>query len=264
MNEKLQSLDEMKSHFFTNISHEFRTPLTIINGMVDQIKNKPDLWLEKGTKMIKANASNLLNLVNQILDLKKLESGSQQLNLSQGDVIQYLRYIAESHQNYAENEGLHLHFLSSENSLIMDYDPDKLLRIISNLLSNAVKNTPSGQHIYFQLEQKLNSEEPLLEIRIKDTGIGIPENQLSDIFERFYQVDHPIDQEENYKVSGTGIGLALTKELVKLMDGKIEGQQRSRKRYYFHSKLTNQEKCHLYGYQHTNTSIGYIICRKRN
>ncbi len=222
MNEKLQSLDEMKSHFFTNISHEFRTPLTIINGMVDQIKNKPDLWLEKGTKMIKANASNLLNLVNQILDLKKLESGSQQLNLSQGDVIQYLRYIAESHQNYAENEGLHLHFLSSENSLIMDYDPDKLLRIISNLLSNAVKNTPSGQHIYFQLEQKLNSEEPLLEIRIKDTGIGIPENQLSDIFERFYQVDHPIDQEENYKVSGTGIGLALTKELVKLMDGKIE------------------------------------------
>lgn len=131
MNKKLQGLDEMKSQFFTNISHEFRTPLTIINGMMDLVKSKPDLWMEKGAQMIKSNASNLLNLVNQILDLRKLEAGSLQLNLAQGDVIQYLRYIAESHQIYAESEGLQLHFSSSESSLNMDYDSEKLLQIIS-------------------------------------------------------------------------------------------------------------------------------------
>jgi len=218
--EKLEELDKAKSHFFTNISHEFRTPLTIISGMVDQVKTKPEIWLDKGTQMIKQNTVGLLNLVNQILDLRKLESSSLQLNLIQGDIIPYLNYIIESYRSFAQSKSIQLHFLTEVESVKMDYDPDKLLRIISNLLSNAVKYTPDGGSIYFQLDKKFDKpakHESVL-IRIKDTGAGIPEDQLPNIFDRFYQVEDSITRTG----VGTGIGLALIQELVKLLNGNIQ------------------------------------------
>jgi signal transduction histidine kinase/DNA-binding response OmpR family regulator len=215
--EKLQELDQAKSRFFTNISHEFRTPLTIISGMIDQIKTKPDLWLEKGTQMIKENTRSLLNLVNQILELRKLESGSIDINMIQGDVIQYLRYIAESHQSIAEGKGIQLHFLAAKPSINMDYDPDKLLWITSNLLSNAVKYTPESGNIYFHINSKNENGEDYLQMRVEDTGAGIPEDQIQNIFNRFYQVDDSTTRTGE----GTGIGLAFTKELIKLLTGEI-------------------------------------------
>ena len=215
---KLEELDEAKSHFFTNISHEFRTPLTVISGMAGQIRKNPKQWTEKGSQMIERNSKNLLQLVNQILDLRKLESKALEANYLQGDVVQYLRYITESHQSLANNQGLELHFLSKQEELVMDYDPDKLLKIVSNLLSNAVKFTPEGGHIYFQLDQKEAAGKPVLEIQVKDTGSGIPEAKLSRIFDRFYQVDDSATR----KGEGTGIGLALTKELVEVLQGEIE------------------------------------------
>ena len=220
--EKLEELDVLKSQFFTNISHEFRTPLTIISGMIDQVKTKPDLWLEKGSQMIKQNTLSLLNLVNQILDLRKLESGALKLDLVQGDIIQYLRYITESYQSYADNNGLKLHFLAARPKLIMDYDPDKILRVVSNLLSNAVKYTVDGGDIYFHIDTKTENDIGQLQIRIQDTGSGIPESQLKHIFDRFYQVDDSGIYRDTQKSGGTGIGLALTKEFVKLMHGDIE------------------------------------------
>ena len=151
--EQLKELDLAKSRFFTNISHEFRTPLTIISGMADNIQSKPNTWSKKGSTIIKQNTLSLLNLINQILDLRKLQSQNLKLNLMQGDIIEYLRFINESYKSYAENEELQLHFLPFEEKIIMDYDPDKILRIVSNLLSNANKyNRPNGQ-IYFQIEK---------------------------------------------------------------------------------------------------------------
>ena len=226
--EKLEELDKAKSRFFTNISHEFRTPLTIISGMIDQIITKPDLWLKKGGGMIKENTTSLLNLVNQILDLRKLESGTLEVNMIQGDVIQYLRYITESYQSFAESKGIELHFLAAEPSVIMDYDPDKLLRIISNLLSNAVKFTPDDGNIYFHTNQKMEEAASFLQIQIEDTGMGISKEQLPHIFDRFFQADDSSTRQGE----GTGIGLAFHKGIGETLKWGNQGQKRSRKRNY--------------------------------
>lgn len=216
---QLEELDQMKSRFFTNISHEFRTPLTVIGGMIQQIKRSPNKWLEKGTQLIERNNTNLLNLVNQILDLRKLESGGLKVELIQGNVVFYLRYILESFHSLAESKRISLHFDSQEDEIRMDYDKEKLLRIVSNLLSNALKFTPHEGQVYLRVaELNTNSISPSLQITVQDTGIGIPQSKLPHIFDRFYQVDDSSTREGE----GTGIGLALTKELVKLMQGQIE------------------------------------------
>ncbi len=216
--EKLKELDQAKSKFFTNISHEFRTPLTIISGMIDQVMAKPDVWVEKGGKMIKQNTLSLLNLINQILDLRKLESQKMTLNLVQGDIVKYLRYLTESYQSYAANKGMKLHFLAAQPSITMDYDPDKMLRIVSNLLSNAIKYNKEYGNVYFQVEQIEKDGKDHLQMRVQDTGKGIPKEKLQEIFSRFYQINEP----GKTKVTGSGIGLALTHELVNLMNGTIE------------------------------------------
>ena len=225
--ERLQELDKMKSRFFTNISHELRTPLTIIRGMVDQMKENPGKWLAKGHKMITRNSDNLLNLVNQILDLRKLESGKLELNLIQSDMVPYLKYIVESFHSLAESKDIQLHFQSDEAEVMMDYDAEKMLRIVSNLLSNAIKFTPEGGDVFIKVTKEnsdikdvSNSQlSPLhpLTIQVRDTGIGIPADKIAHVFDRFYQVD----DSSTRSGEGTGIGLALTNELVKLMSGDI-------------------------------------------
>lgn len=214
--EKLKELDKAKSRFFTNISHEFRTPLTIISGMIDQMMAKPEAWKEKGAKMIKQNTANLLDLVNQILDLRKLESNALKLDLIQGDIVAYSKYIFESFESLAKSKGINLHFLSEIDALEMAFDKEKILRIISNLLSNAIKFTPSGGNIYMLVSE---SSEDLLRISVKDTGKGIPKEKLPFIFDNFFQVDDTTQPEQDM---GSGIGLALTAELVKLFGGNIK------------------------------------------
>ena len=245
--ERLKELNELKSRFFTNISHEFRTPLTIISGMIDQIRNKPDQWLEKGTEMIRQNTSNLLNLVNQILDLRKLEAREMQPNYVQGDVVQYLRYIAESYRSLAESKGMRLHFLTTTPSFSMDYDPEKLLRIVSNLLSNAVKFTEAAKNsdgdIYLQLDEKTDKNNSFFIIRVEDTGAGIPVEKLPHIFDRFYQADDSVTR----KGEGTGIGLALVNEMVKLLGGTIEVDSELGKGSVFWVKLPVSRKSEIEG-----------------
>ncbi|MEM8888686.1 MAG: tetratricopeptide repeat protein [Bacteroidota bacterium] len=225
---KLEEMDILKSRFFTNISHEFRTPLTVIGGMVDQIKSEPKKWTDKGLNLIQRNNTQLLDLVNQILDLRKLESGSLSLNKKQGDIVFYLSYVFESFQSLAESKDIDLHFLCEMEELWMDFDREKMLRIISNLLSNAVKFTPEGGNIYLMLDKSTDANQPAkeyLKLSIKDTGLGIPEDKLPYIFDRFYQVD----TSSSRKGEGTGIGLALTKELVTLMEGEIKAESRLNK-----------------------------------
>ncbi len=217
---RVKELDAVKTQLYTNITHEFRTPLTVILGMAQQVKNKPDEYFDNGMNMILRNGQSLLNLVNEMLDLSKLENGKMELHLIQGDVINFLRYIVESFHSLAESQHKQLHYLSALDSLYTSYDAEKLRQIVSNLLSNALKFTEERGNIYISiLEQKLsdNPNATKLVIKVKDTGIGIPEGQQLHIFDRFYQLDNSLAR----KAEGTGIGLALTKELVKLMEGEI-------------------------------------------
>ena len=217
---RVKELDTLKTQLYTNITHEFRTPLTVILGMAQQVKKAPEEHLDNGLNMIIRNGQSLLNLVNEMLDLSKLETGKMQLQLVNGDIITYLRYIVESFHSLAESQQKGLHFLSEMDALYVAYDPEKIRQIVTNLLSNALKFTPQKGNIYMSVTAGMSPGDKHYStfiIKVKDTGTGIPESQLQHIFERFYQLDNS----HTRKTEGTGIGLALTKELVKLMEGEI-------------------------------------------
>ncbi len=216
---RIKELDTVKTQLYANITHEFRTPLTVILGMANQIKNNPETYLTNGVDMIVRNGQNLLNLVNQMLDLSKLESGKMTLHLTQGDIIGFLRYIVESFQSLAATDQKQFHFLPETDELLVAFDAEKIRQIITNLFSNALKFTPAMGNVYVSVSKEESSDKTkvTLILKVKDTGIGIPENQLPYIFDRFYQTDNS----HTRNAEGTGIGLALTKELVRLMSGTI-------------------------------------------
>ena len=136
---RLKELDNAKTKLYVDISHEFRTPLTIILGMADQMAGSYPKKLEEGLKMIKRNGENMLHLINQMLELSKIEARALRVNYFQGEIIGYLRYIFQSFYSLAGSKNIRLNFHSDDDQLIMDYDPDKIMQIISNLLSNAIK-----------------------------------------------------------------------------------------------------------------------------
>lgn len=252
--ERLKELDQFKTNFYTNITHEFRTPLTIILGMVEQVKNDPEKWYNEGLQMIRRSGQNLLRLVNQMLDLSKLEAGVLPVNMVQGDVIAYLKYVLESFHSLAESKNINLGFQSDQEELVMDYDPEKLREILSNLLSNAIKFTPEGGRVKVKAGRwKSESLANWLQIAVTDNGIGIPQERLQHIFGRFYSPPQSprwgevpagslpekasLNNTPPFSPSlgggwgeawglrgaaGAGIGLALTKELVNLLGGEIE------------------------------------------
>ncbi|MGH1436680.1 MAG: hybrid sensor histidine kinase/response regulator transcription factor, partial [Lewinella sp.] len=198
---------------YTNITHEFRTPLTVILGMADLLKKN-----SKTKELIVRNSQGLLRLVNQILDLAKLESGHLKLDMIQADIIPYLKYLMESLQSYAERTELTLVFQSNANHLMMDFDEKKLEIITSNLLTNAIKFSEEGGKILFDVKQ---IKEQLI-ITVSDNGIGISPENIAHIFNRFYQVDTPNHKIKGSNKTGSGVGLTLTKELVELMGGNIK------------------------------------------
>jgi len=213
--EKLHEVDEMKSKFFANLSHEFRTPLTLIFGPAkDIIENCDDKKAMQSAGIIKRNARRLYDLVNQLLDLSKLEAGKMKLEASEQNIVPLLKGYVLSFSSLAERKNITLSFNTIEENLNVYIDKDKVERIINNLLSNAFKFTPEGGKIDFTVEKLIEE----VEIRIADNGIGIAKDRIDKIFDRFYQVDGSHTREQE----GTGIGLALTKELVELHKGKIE------------------------------------------
>ena len=224
-----RELATTRSNLYTNITHEFRTPLTVIQGMASKIEGN-----KKASAAIQRNASNLLHLVNQMLDLSKLEVDKLPLKLVQGDVVSYFNYLIESFQSLAQSKHIRLHFLPQMKEFFMDYDPDKLMKIFANLISNAIKFTEEGGDVYVtithdqlvqhkQRKLKVNlsgSADEYFILQIQDTGIGIEPDELDHIFDRFYRTKHAKTIAEH----GTGIGLAFTSELVKLLGGKIDVQ----------------------------------------
>ena len=210
---RLIELDRFKNRLYTNLTHEFRTPLTVILGMADEIQEKPHLVLEKGVNLIRRNGLELLQRVNQLLDLSKLENKSFKLTLQKADIVHYLQYITESFHTFANSKNLSLKFLTLVEDLEMDFDPEQIKQVMTNLISNAIKFTPPGGLIMVRLKQVQHQ----LEIEIEDTGIGIAPEYHAHIFDRFYQVDSSSTRKEQ----GTGIGLSHSRELVELMGGKI-------------------------------------------
>ncbi len=214
---KLREVDEAKSRFFTNISHEFRTPLTVISGIAQQLKEDPNEWGEEGLELIDRNSSQLLSLINQILDLRKLESGVYSLQPVLGDIIPFLEQINQSFIPAARKKGIKMQFHAGTDELFMDYDPDKMLHVISNLISNAIKYSDAGDEVEFRVEEKSGNPGTSLCIQVRDTGHGISARDLPYIFDRFYRVEGTAAP----KPVGSGIGLSLTKELVDLFGGTI-------------------------------------------
>jgi signal transduction histidine kinase/ligand-binding sensor domain-containing protein/AraC-like DNA-binding protein len=212
--EKMHEVDELKSRFFANISHEFRTPLTLILGLAKKIVDKTkETTSREDAGVIKRNADRLHGLVNQLLDLSKLESGNMTLQTSSINLIPLLKGLVLSFASFAERKRITLKFNSDEEEIVAYIDKDKIEKIVINLLSNAFKFTPQGGKIEFDVIRTDKN----IEISVSDTGIGMSPDRIEKIFDRFYQVDSSHTREQE----GTGLGLALTKELVELHKGKI-------------------------------------------
>jgi signal transduction histidine kinase/ligand-binding sensor domain-containing protein/DNA-binding response OmpR family regulator len=219
--EKEQEFHQIKTKFFINISHEFRTPLTLISGPINKLissasENKTGKDVLKYYLLIERNVNRLSELTNQLLDFRKIETGKMKVDVYQGDLVPFLKSISERFITFAEIKKISLAFTSELKSYDAWFDADKLDKIITNLLSNALKFTPENGKVSIRLEPNPNNSENVL-IKVKDSGIGISEEHHETIFDRFYQVENS----NQSLFEGTGIGLALSKDLVKLLNGDI-------------------------------------------
>ena len=224
--ERIKELDMLKSRLYTNITHEFRTPLTVIMGITEQLSSSQWLrTLQKETHtqiksqfaLIDRNAQNLLNLINQLLDLSRLESGKLKINWIRADIIPFLQYLTESFFSMV--------FYPEADSLMMDFDEEKIQNILNNLLSNALKFTPGGGRVVVHAHREIQDGKDFLKLKVRDTGVGIAPDKLPYVFDRFFQVESSTTRQGE----GTGIGLAFTKELVELLKGRIEVESQPRK-----------------------------------
>jgi signal transduction histidine kinase/DNA-binding response OmpR family regulator/ligand-binding sensor domain-containing protein len=219
---RLAELDTLKTQFFTNISHEFRTPLTLILGPLTDLKQrfrteKVVTLTEPVVTLMEQNSNRLLSLINQLLDLSKLEAGQLKVTLQPGDIATFFRTLASSFSSLAQSRQIQFTFTQVPNHFPASFDRDKIEKIVTNLLSNAFKFTPEGNQVRLRIDYPNSGSTSQLVITVEDTGIGIAPANLSSIFERFYQVDAKANR--NYE--GTGIGLSLVSELVKVLGGTI-------------------------------------------
>ena len=214
-----EELNQAKLQFFTNISHEFRTPLTLILGPLQQIllDYKGSNRMYKKLLVIENNANHLLQLINRLMDFRKLESNQLTLQAAEGNIVKFLKEIYFSFSEFAKNGNYTYTFESSDDPILIYYDRGKLERVFFNLISNAFRYTPEGGEIKIRLER----EEKGLIIEVEDSGVGVAEQYLDKIFDRFFEVPIHNKPQKNYN-KGTGIGLAIAKSMVELHKGKIE------------------------------------------
>lgn len=215
--DNLRQLDEMKSRFFTNVTHEFRTPLTLILGPLEQLlREGQTASTQRRLTVIETHARQLLGLINQLMDLTKLEAGMMPVHTSLGNLNEFINTLVSGFHGQADSRGL---TLAVRGHLPGEYwfDADKLKQVLGNLLANAIKFTPTGG----QITVTIQVDQPLT-VTVTDTGIGIAADQLPFIFNRFYQVDDSATgMPDHREQQGTGIGLALVKELIERQGGQI-------------------------------------------
>lgn len=221
---KLKELDHLKSRFFANISHEFRTPLTLIMGPVEDLLKTGDAeQFKKILPEVHRNSVRLLQLINQLLDLSKLDAKRYRINMTREDIIPFVEQVVHSFSSLAERKNIDLKIIVDPalRKMLDDgetkfyFDEDMIEKIINNLLSNAFKFTGENGRITVGMKSS-EKKNGYLELSVKDSGIGIPKEKLSYIFDRFYQAD---DSDERH-YEGSGVGLALLKELVDLLQGE--------------------------------------------
>jgi diketogulonate reductase-like aldo/keto reductase/DNA-binding response OmpR family regulator/nitrogen-specific signal transduction histidine kinase len=220
--EKLRELDAMKTRFFANVTHEFRTPLTLILSPTKQMLGENlEARFRHRIATIERNARQLLQLINQLMDFSKLEANMMTVNESRGNLNNCIEQWLQAFYDKAANSGIRINFESQFHGDCW-FDAAKLEQIVTNLVSNALKFTPSGGQIRVEL-QLANTESTEFVIKVTDTGIGIPADKVTLIFNRYYQIDHPSAQMPGQNAQpGTGIGLALVKELVDCQKGTIQ------------------------------------------
>ena len=211
-NNKLKDLDKLKTNFFANISHEFRTPLTLISSPIDDVLTDDTISEKKRQQftIAKQNSDRLLNLVNQLLDLSKIDAGHLKLHIQKGDVLQLIAALSESFRYHAKQKSIEYHVAIKPSDEEVWFDKDAVEKITVNLLSNAIKYAPENGYIDCTAFIDNNK----LSLKVTNSGKGLSSEEQKTIFERFYQTS---DQNQ-----GTGIGLALVKELVELHKGTIE------------------------------------------
>lgn len=213
--EKLEEVNRLKLQFFTNISHELRTPLTLIISPLEQLLQNPaDRKMHRLFTRMHFNANRLLNMINQLLDIRKSEAGLLKLHVAEGDLVEFSREIAASFKNLAKQREIQLKFSAEPEKIAAWFDHDQLEKVLFNLLSNAFKFTKDGGEVSVAVRRP-----GPVQITVADTGVGIPAGQLDSIFERFYQVEK---SKEWARKGGTGIGLSLAKTIVEKHHGKIE------------------------------------------
>ena len=224
---KLRALDEAKTRFFTNVTHEFRTPLTLIMGTLSEkmhnLTDQTDALIGRAeVSVMYRNAQRLLHLINQLLDLSKIESGQLALSLKPGDLKPLLSVSAALFSSLADQRQIRLTLNVPPEELGACFDADQLEIVVTNLMSNAFKFTPDGGKISLSAERVEVGEQMFVKIRVSDTGIGVLPEQTDLIFERFYQGSNP----RHDRQPGTGIGLSLVKEIVQLHQGTIHIEPR--------------------------------------
>jgi signal transduction histidine kinase/DNA-binding response OmpR family regulator len=221
--EKIQEIDQMKSRFFANISHEFRTPLTLILGPLEKLYTKKSgetPFSRDLVVLMRRNARRLLRLINQLLDISKLETGKITLQVSEKDIIYFIRTLVLSFLSLAESKKINFEYDLPDSTQRVYYDQDKLEKILTNLISNAFKFTPALGRVRINVQFVTSHDQVgphTIEIKVSDSGKGIPQDQIEKIFDRFYQVSDSDTREQE----GSGIGLALTKEMVDLYRGEL-------------------------------------------
>ncbi|WP_282133481.1 two-component regulator propeller domain-containing protein [Cellulophaga baltica] len=233
-NDKNEEIHRLKLEFFTNISHEFRTPLTLIKGPLDYLIKKGSEMSPKEARdqygLMRKNTDYLLRLVDQLLDFRKMDHGKMNLNLSKSDIVGFLKEVGEPFQFLSRKKEINFKIETSKDAIVSWFDPDAVEKIINNLLSNAFKFTPENGTILLNIFDGTDFKKPsdiavdidqskYIVIQVKDSGPGIPAHRLQHIFERFYT---EIGLTTHVNTKGTGIGLSFTKNLVELHQGIIK------------------------------------------
>jgi signal transduction histidine kinase/ligand-binding sensor domain-containing protein/DNA-binding response OmpR family regulator len=216
--ERMQQIDALKTKFFTNISHEFRTPLSLILSPLEKIIEKTKNTDQRNHLiLIQRNARRLQAMVNQLLDFRKMELHKIEVKKNWGELIGFIREIGSNFEDLVESKQITYKFSSNCEQLYTNFDKNKTDKIISNLLSNAFKFTPINGNVILEVLLEKDTNAPELTIAVSDTGIGIPINQQANIFDRFYQTGQA-GTEIN---QGSGIGLSMVREYLNLLEGKI-------------------------------------------
>jgi signal transduction histidine kinase/DNA-binding response OmpR family regulator len=223
---QLEEMDEAKTRFFTNLAHELRTPLSLIKGPAGKIRQAVTDNKTKGfAGQIDRQVDTMLHLIDQMLEIGRIESGTEKLVMVHADVVPMVHSIAQAFYTLASHKEIQFELSTDLSAFVMDFDADKLQKILYNLLSNAFKFTPAGGKITLALQAIRQDETQQIHIIISDTGIGIASEALPHIFDRFFQADSSITR----AFGGTGIGLSYVKELVTLHGGSISVESQPEK-----------------------------------